>query len=240
MSDTQATDRFPETQWSLVLRASRGGDPAALAHLCQAYWQPVYCFLRKKGAGRDGAAEGTQAFFAKLIERNDIASVDAGCGRFRSWLRSSVKNHFLNEMARQKAQKWGGGQVHVSIDPDLGEGRFSALGEEPVTPERLFDICWAQTVLSHAFRKLREEFTDYEIPELVAQLLEDSDADAPSYAMLASKYQDTENNLRVKRHRLKQRVLIRYRTLLRGEIEQTVQHPGSVDDELRQLQDALF
>ena len=45
---------------------------AALEALCEDYWQPIYVYLRRRGADRDRATDETQGFFAKLIEKNYI------------------------------------------------------------------------------------------------------------------------------------------------------------------------
>ena len=48
---------FATTHWSVVLAAGRGDirgtspeAQAALAELCQAYWYPIYAFLRRQRA----------------------------------------------------------------------------------------------------------------------------------------------------------------------------------------------
>jgi hypothetical protein len=70
---------FASTRWTMVLRA---GDSAAasaqalnaLSELCQIYWRPLYCFLRKRGYGSEDAQDLTQGFFADLIETRAYAA----------------------------------------------------------------------------------------------------------------------------------------------------------------------
>jgi hypothetical protein len=50
-SSSQSKD-FPTTLWTVVLHAGRdepGQVRAALAQLCQAYWYPLYSFVRRRG-----------------------------------------------------------------------------------------------------------------------------------------------------------------------------------------------
>ena len=58
----------------------------ALSDLCGIYWYPLYAFVRRQGHDANDAMDLTQGFFARLLERNDIASADQQRGRFRSWL----------------------------------------------------------------------------------------------------------------------------------------------------------
>src|SRR5690242_9766284 len=51
-SSTAGDPQFHTTQWSLVVvaAASTGEvSQSALADLCQAYWYPLYAFLRRRG-----------------------------------------------------------------------------------------------------------------------------------------------------------------------------------------------
>lgn len=61
--------RFETTRWSLVIAA--GGDRSsaarrALADLCEAYWYPLYSYVRRQGA--EEARDLTQSFFVVLLE----------------------------------------------------------------------------------------------------------------------------------------------------------------------------
>ncbi len=59
---------FPSTHWS-VLAAVRGTiTPAhreAINLLIKRYWKPVYCYLRRRGHGNEGAKDLVQEFFAQ-------------------------------------------------------------------------------------------------------------------------------------------------------------------------------
>ena len=52
----------------------RAGSADALASLCQLYWYPLYAFVRRQGHKPEDAADLTQGFFARFLERNDVAA----------------------------------------------------------------------------------------------------------------------------------------------------------------------
>src|SRR5437763_12231187 len=87
--DPRWAGRFATTRWSLVLAARDRDEPQAreaLSALCAAYWYPLYAFIRRRGEGAERARDLTQEFFARLLEKDALAGVDRGKGRFRSFL----------------------------------------------------------------------------------------------------------------------------------------------------------
>ena len=81
---------------------ARGDAPearVALGELCEAYWTPVFRFLRREGRGEDESRELAQEFFARLLAGTGIDGVDPAKGRFRSYLLGALK-HFLAEQRR--------------------------------------------------------------------------------------------------------------------------------------------
>jgi RNA polymerase sigma-70 factor (ECF subfamily) len=126
MSDAPAS--FATTHWSLVLAAGKRALPEsskALAALCQAYWPPVYAFVRRQVTDLHEAQDLTQAFFTQLLEKNVLAVAQPSRGRFRSFLLTSVRNFLLNEWDKRKAQKRGGGQNLFAIDFQQEDSKLS-------------------------------------------------------------------------------------------------------------------
>ena len=102
MADHTSAAPFPTTHWSRVARA---GDPAApearaaLAELCRAYWYPLYALIRRRGYRPEEAADLTQDYFARLLEKRPLAAADRRKGRFRAFLRTDC-GFFLADRAR--------------------------------------------------------------------------------------------------------------------------------------------
>jgi hypothetical protein len=67
---------FHTTRWSLVLAAADSRDGrAALQALCEAYWMPLYGYVRRRGYSVHESQDLTQSFFASLLERTGLAAV---------------------------------------------------------------------------------------------------------------------------------------------------------------------
>jgi RNA polymerase sigma-70 factor (ECF subfamily) len=142
--------RFDTTQWSLVLAAGRRGSAAgeeALGSLCSQYWYPVFAFIRRRGYSVDEAQDLTQGFFARLIEKGDLAAADRNRGRFRTFLLTACRHYLANERDRARAGKRGGGRAPLSIDVVAAEGRYERALADAETPERLYDRHWCLALL---------------------------------------------------------------------------------------------
>jgi RNA polymerase sigma-70 factor (ECF subfamily) len=229
--------KFATTRWSVIVAAGQSGAEA-LAALCGLYWHPCYAFVRRRGYAADPAFDLTQGFFLRLLEKNDLATVDRERGRFRTWLLTALKHHLANDWHREQAQKRGGGAAHLSIDGAEAESQYGQF--EPshdVTPERLFERRWALALLQRALDTLREEYARLGKADLFERLRGSLTGDKAesTYQALAADLGMTESNVKVTVHRLRNR----YRALIKEEISRTVEHEDDVDDELRCLLAAL-
>jgi RNA polymerase sigma-70 factor (ECF subfamily) len=64
----------------------------ALSDFCEAYWPPLYAFLRHRGYASADAQDLVQAFFAQLLEKDTLSHVDHEKGRLRTFLLRSLQN----------------------------------------------------------------------------------------------------------------------------------------------------
>jgi RNA polymerase sigma-70 factor (ECF subfamily) len=230
---------FATTRWSLIAAAQDGAAPAArqaLADLCAAYWFPVYAYVRRRGHDHHAAQDLTQAFFARVLEKNDLAAADRTRGRFRSFLLAACQHFLANRHDHDTAKKRGGGRLPVSLDFGDAEARYAHEPAHADTPERLFDRRWALELLDRALTELRTEYEESGRAKLFAALKECLTGGAEvGYAELAGQLGMTEGAVKVAVHRLRQR----YRDRLRAAIAETVRAPEDVDDEVRDLFAAL-
>jgi RNA polymerase sigma factor (sigma-70 family) len=227
---------FQTTHWSVVLRASDGqsGEATqALEELCRTYWYPLYAFVRRKGCTHEEAQDLTQAFFAKLLEKNQISLADPERGRFRTFLLRSLENFLRTEHRNANVQKRGGGRQIVSWDADLAAERYSSDCADGASPTRVFERQWAAVLLESVLSNLRKEFSQSGKAELFDQLephLWEDDTSTP-YPQIAEALRMTTVAVRVTVHRLRQR----FHDLLRAQIANTVESVDEVEDELRYL-----
>ena len=230
---------FATTHWSVVLSAGHSDTPRArhaLERLCQAYWYPLYAFVRQRGYQPHDAQDLTQAFFARLLEKNTLGKVTREKGKFRSFL-LTVLNHFLvDEWKRVSAQKRGALRT-ISLDAQTAETRFRHEPLETATPETIFERNWALALLETVFQRLQQEHESAGKGELFRQLkfCLTTDRSVIPYEQLSTRLDISEGNLKVTVHRLRQR----YRELLRAEVANTVSDPKEIEPELRDLFRAL-
>jgi DNA-directed RNA polymerase specialized sigma24 family protein len=231
---------FASTHWSVVMGAARRHGIAAagpLAALCEAYWSPVYLFLRRKGRNAEDARDLTQGFFARLLERDVVAAADPARGRFRSFLLKAVQCYAANLDEAANAIKRGGGMPAMSLEWQRTEGTYLVEPSHRLTPERLFERRWAIALLERVLARLRRASTHGDNGLAFDRLKGFLGGPSPddSYAAAAAELHMTEAAVKVAVHRLRGR----YRELLREEIGRTVDSQEDVDDEIRHLFDAL-
>jgi DNA-directed RNA polymerase specialized sigma24 family protein len=228
--------RFATTHWSLVLAAGERGSATAeeaLARLCSSYWFPVFAFVRRQGHSADEAQDLTQGFFARIIEKGDIASADRSRGRFRSFLLTACQHFLSNERDRDRAKKRGGGQRPLSIDVVTAEGRYERALAHSETPERLYERQWCLTLLAGVVDDLRAEYAAAGKEEVFDRLKDylTVDEGAGSHADAARDLGMTPGAVKVAVHRLRRR----YREALLTHVAATVESPRDVEDEIRHL-----
>lgn len=204
-----------------------------MERLCAVYWYPLYAHVRRQGHGVHDAQDLTQAFFARLLERNYFRLADRKRGRFRTFLLTSLKHFLINEWNRANREKRGSGQKILSLNEEMAESRFAAEPAIAQPPDALYDQLWAATLLDRAMAALRSEFTDADKLEFFERIkgFVWGESSGMSYAAIAEKLEMSEGAARVVVHRLRKR----FGELLRAEVAQTVATPTEVDEELRYL-----
>jgi RNA polymerase sigma factor (sigma-70 family) len=227
---------FYTTHWSVVLAVADSDGPrarAALANLCEAYWYPLYSYVRRRGYSAPDAQDLTQEFFAKLLERSSLARATPELGKFRSYLLTAMKNFLASEWKQSRAQKRGGGSPMLSLDWVVAEQRFDLEPATLATPDKLFEQQWAVAVLAGALKRLEQQYRSEGKGRLFDGLkhtLSGARAAQP-YAELALQTRMTEGAVKVIVHRMRRH----YRELIRNEIANTLNDPREVDSEMRYL-----
>jgi len=227
---------FPTTHWSVVLAAGDTDSPqanAALAALCRTYWYPLYAFVRRKGKTPPDAEDLTQAFFARLLEKNYVAQADRERGRFRTFLLAALTHFLADEWDKARRLKRGGGREVISFDAASAEERYRLEPIDQLDAAKLYERRWVTTLFDKVLERLEQEFRDSGKGALFnglksSLLAEDTGL---SYAEAGARLGLTEQAVKQSVHRMRRR----YRELFREEIAQTVAGPGEVEDELKHI-----
>lgn len=213
-----ASEGFPATRVSLL--AGIGSDSApdrqrALDRVIQAYWSPVYKYVRLKWKLENAdAQDAVQGFFAAATEKDYLAAFDSSKGRFRTFLRVCVDRFVQKAVSAERSLKRGGDAERLSLDFESAERELMTSGGIDDV-ERWFEREWARSIFGAATVLLRERlagqphgavrlavFERYDLAEPEAR---------PSYAVLAQelgiKTTDVTNHLAAVRRELRERVL---------------------------------
>lgn len=230
---------FPTTRWSVVLGATQAPSPPrekALQALCEAYWRPLYAFVRRSGMSPEDAEDAVQGFLSSLLTGSGIAGVERDRGRFRSYLLAALRHYNLTQRTRTQALKRGGGETPISLSIDHHDAERTLEIADDRTPEQAYAHAWAMEILGRARARLRERFdTDGDTARFEALEPFLLAGDMPRYREVAEHLAMTETNVRVAVHRLR----VRFREALREEVADTVSSAAEVDDELRAVIDAV-
>jgi RNA polymerase sigma-70 factor (ECF subfamily) len=222
----------------MVLRAreTESADSAreALSRLCEAYWPPLYSFLRHRGYSSADAQDLVQGFFVHLLEQDTLSHADQKKGRLRTFLLASLQNFLVNEYNRSQTLKRGGGDRVVSIEEHLPEAEAAMLATSHLSDTGCYDFAWASGIVARAWQNLQNAF----VAEGKAEWLEElrpfvtgGSGTPPNQEETAARLGVPIATLRTWLSRLRQR----YREWLRMEVASTVSDPEDVDQELHYL-----
>jgi RNA polymerase sigma-70 factor (ECF subfamily) len=219
--------------WSLILGAR---DPQhardALNRLMERYCRPVYWYIRTD-CGRDATTslDLTQEFFLYFMQTGFLDKVDADRGRFRNFLKRSVRNFVINTIREGAALRRGGARLHLPLDAIEDAGHLAAARE--FGPEEIFEREWRAAIVRAATDAARQRLeSDGRGASFEAFRLYDLDgAGAASYAAIAAHLGVSEDTVRSYLRTARQT----FRECLLAEVRNTVESAQDVEDEMRRL-----
>jgi RNA polymerase sigma-70 factor (ECF subfamily) len=174
-----------------------------------------------------------QDFFAMALKGRLFQRADRNRGKFRSLVLKALQNFLRDAEDKRRALKRGGHVQFVSWDDSIAEApsqlSIAAQGLENLSPEKVFDVRWAATLVERALRRLGDACDKRVFDALTSCLA--AEQENVSYAKFSKTLGLPEAVVKRTVRRLRQR----YRTLLREEVAQTVGGPEEIDDELRYL-----
>jgi DNA-directed RNA polymerase specialized sigma24 family protein len=226
--------QFGATHWSMVMLSAQSAAPGAeqaLEELCRVYWYPLYAFVRRKGHAAHDAQDLTQGFLVKFLESKSLGRVDPQKGKFRSFLLGSLQHFLADAKDRERALKRGGGAQIVHLDD--AEVRYSHEPRTDMTPEKIFEVRWATSLIDQALLRVKSEMGARGKAKVFDALKEfiTGEKASLSYEDAAKQLDLPLSALKTAIHRLRRD----YRVILREEIARTLSDSSQVDDEIRHL-----
>jgi RNA polymerase sigma factor (sigma-70 family) len=154
---------FPLTRYSVVLGAASPDAETrqrAFSSLVEAYWKPVYKYVRLKWqASPEEAEDLTQGFFARAFEKDFFRPYDPVKARFRTFLRTCLDGFIANERKAAGRLKRGGAVQLVALDFETAEGELRQHDVAvPADMEEYFEREWARSVLALSVDRLRAHY----------------------------------------------------------------------------------
>jgi RNA polymerase sigma factor (sigma-70 family) len=197
----------------------------AFDRFVEAYWKPVYKYIRLRWRKDPPDAEDlTQNCFKTLLESGFLARFDAEKASFRTFLRVSVDKNVLQQHESDTRLKRGGGAVVLSLDFPSAEQELPLTAPEG-SPEDIFYREWQRQIFALALEDLRRwcqqsgrqtQFEIFEAYDLAA-------AERPGYQELAARHGVTvatvTNYLAWARRELRRLTLERLAGITTGESE---------------------
>jgi RNA polymerase sigma factor (sigma-70 family) len=222
---------FPPTRLSVVARTRSADEEIrrlAIGTLIEAYWKPVYKYLRLKWRlDPDEASDLTQEFFTHALEKDVLSRYDEERARFRTYLRLCVDGFASNARKAERRLKRGGGINVVPLDFESAEGELRY--HEPAVPADVDDLFyqeWVRGLFQRAVTDLRTSSHESGRATMFAVFerydLADS-ADRPTYAAIGRELGLTPtavtNHLAAMRRQFRRAVLDRLRDLTTSDDE---------------------
>ena len=138
---------FPRTNWEELGQAANA-EVAPLDRLIRLHWLPLRIFLVATFPGLQNQADTLLQDFAedKLLKAGWLRKADQQRGRFRDFLKTSLRNFVLDRLNRAEVKN-----PPVSLDE---------LEQEIPQPDQSaeeFDLAWARIVLAETLRRMEAD-----------------------------------------------------------------------------------
>lgn len=223
---------FPATHLSVVERTRSGDEETrrlALATIIEAYWKPVYKYLRVKWSlSPDEAADMTQEFFTSTLQKEVVERYDPARARFRTYLRLCLDGFASNTRKAERRLKRGGGVTMVPLDFETAEGEIRT--HEPAVGagvDELFYREWVRALFDRSVADLKRSADEAGRPAMFEVFrrydLADDAEGRPTYTEIARALKLTPatvtNYLAAMRRKFRSIVLERLRELTSSEAE---------------------
>ena len=225
-------DRFPSTSWELLADASRRGDEWATARneLAERYYAAVRAYIAAITRNTVDPDDLTQRFFETVVLSGRLLQhADREKGRFRPYLKQSIRNFLVDEHRRQARSV--AGDVH----PDAVANGWSAIAadQSPTADEEMLRA-WARSLVAMAVARLEKVCAEKQQSEhfqlFARRYLADPDQ-TPSWRDIGTAFGLDEKIARSRADT----VVRQFRSVLRELVETDIGAEGDIDKELQDV-----
>jgi hypothetical protein len=138
---------FPRTDWAELTKAA-DAEQAPLDRLIRLYWQPLKIFLVATFPNLSGQADELLQDFAgdKILREGWLKKADQSRGRFRDFLKTSLRNFVLDRLSRTDVK-----------NPPLSLEELEQEIPEAGALDEEFDLAWARAVLAETLRRMEAD-----------------------------------------------------------------------------------
>jgi hypothetical protein len=146
-SEPSKSSIFPRTDWVELGKAAEA-DEARLDRLIRLYWQPLRIFLVATFPNLKDQADLLLQDFAedRLLKDGWLRRADQNRGRFRDFLKTSLRNFVLDRLNRAEVK-----------NPPLSLEELEQEPPQPDAPSEAFDLAWARAVLAETLRRMEAD-----------------------------------------------------------------------------------
>ncbi|MBM3778522.1 MAG: sigma-70 family RNA polymerase sigma factor [Acidimicrobiia bacterium] len=235
---------FPITDWERLKVLRQGAEtnkPAVIGELFARYRGPILAFLRRRGYSTERAEDLVQDFFLYCLDERVFEKADPERGRFRNLMLRALTFFAAKQHRHDTAQMRAPDGGFTSIESGGGDGEPLQVPADSATPEAEFTRAWAESLITRVLTTLREKMQgdghaahfDIFLHRMIEPAL--SGAVPPSQAELARKHGITEKEVSNRLVTAKRA----YQRRLRAEIATYARSEDEIEDEIRELFQAL-
>ena len=149
-AESSASSIFPRTDWA-ELGGTGESDEARLDRLIRTYWAPLRIFLVATFPSLRDQADLLLQDFAedKILKKGWLQRADRRRGRFRDFLKTSLRNFVLDRLNRAEFKNAPVPLEELAPEPAAADA-----------PSEAFDLTWARTVLAQTLRRMEADCKD--------------------------------------------------------------------------------
>jgi DNA-directed RNA polymerase specialized sigma24 family protein len=147
LSDDDKISIFPQTRWTQLDRAADAGTDD-LDRLIRTYWAPLRIYLVATFPSLRNEADQLLQDFAedKIIKKDWLRRADRSRGRFRDFLKTSLRNFALDRFRRSDAR-------HPAVPLSEVQHELTA----PQAASEAFDVLWVRTILAETLKRMEAD-----------------------------------------------------------------------------------